>query len=563
MMKSLFLLSLSTFSALANSTPYPITVRGSDDLSFIPKAPSNSTVIQDPTDYDAIVVGAGIAGLSSTVFLGQHSKKVLLIEKDEQLGGNSLGGTTTNGISFGRGAAYWAAPSEEQEQITKALGLNIYTDEYAIPEPSDSYVWKGKLYEEIWSAKTIKKLPSSFEVFYHELKMAQKNNLLSDIPMEESSSLLILDKLSGKDWISQMPIALSKRTDKKSKQVYKRFQNDKQLTAEAPMQDVLDFMDLYCRSALGTSCEQLSAALLASFYIGEAETRYTHPLSNGYLSKTMAEKIQSLSKWISVSTQSTATKIQHINNAVHVEFFKNGQTHKAKAKYLVYAAQLKFAPGIIEDLAKADPEKLAAIQKLQYAHYKVHSVQVKGHPYRNSYDTWLRADDYMPMDPTDVVLGRWMDPKIKAYKGLKDFKKNPADDNGIFTIYQPFFHPMDTTKRPKKNRSEHAEENAQMAVSRMIDLLTPVLHKGQKIEVLSVETSMWPFAMHVAHPGFLTELSPKLRKPLFGRIYFAHNNVGTPCMEEAMFRGHCAANNILKRMDDKFKPESWTKCRLE
>lgn len=38
----------------------------------------------------------------------------------------------------------------------------------------------------------------------------------------------------------------------------------------------------------------------------------------------------------------------------------------------------------------------------------------------------------------------------------------------------------------------------------------------------------------------------------FGNIAFGNSNIGTPSFEEALFRGHCAANKILYRLDPKF-----------
>ena len=49
--------------------------------------------------YDAIVVGAGIAGLTAARILSQHHKKVLLLEKAKVLGG-SLARFKLKGIPF-------------------------------------------------------------------------------------------------------------------------------------------------------------------------------------------------------------------------------------------------------------------------------------------------------------------------------------------------------------------------------------------------------------------------------------------------------------------------------
>jgi len=42
--------------------------------------------------YDAIVVGAGIAGLSTGALLAKAAKKVLILEKNKDVAGCHLGG---------------------------------------------------------------------------------------------------------------------------------------------------------------------------------------------------------------------------------------------------------------------------------------------------------------------------------------------------------------------------------------------------------------------------------------------------------------------------------------
>jgi hypothetical protein len=85
---------------------------------------------------------------------------------------------------------------------------------------------------------------------------------------------------------------------------------------------------------------------------------------------------------------------------------------------------------------------------------------------------------------------------------------------------------------------------------------------GTQIEVRSVETSRWPYSIHIAKPGHFIVEAKVLRRPL-GRIFFANNNIGTPAFEEALFRGHCAANNVLKRVDPSFAQEKWSRCPLD
>jgi monoamine oxidase len=62
---------------------------------------------------------------------------------------------------------------------------------------------------------------------------------------------------------------------------------------------------------------------------------------------------------------------------------------------------------------------------------------------------------------------------------------------------------------------------------------------------LEIESYRWPSSIHVVPPGFFTHWV-KVLKPPFGRIHFAGSNLGTPSFEEALYRGWCAAEEVLK-----------------
>jgi hypothetical protein len=243
-----------------------------------------------------------------------------------------------------------------------------------------------------------------------------------------------------------------------------------------------------------------------------------------------------------------------------VHYVQDGITWEAKAKYAVYAGQLKFAPQLIEDFKKDAPEQADLMSGLEYSHYSVHIVRTKGHPYRAAYDTWTRSADYTEKDFTDVILGRWMNPDINGYEGMRDFSKNPPDDNGVFTIY----HPLPLTDVGEGYDEQQAKDIARYAVDRLLEQYNPMLAAtwGSHIDVVSVVTNRWPFSVHLARPGHFIHKVKIMRRP-FHHVVFGNNNLGTPAFEEALFRGHCAANNVLHRMDKAFQQEKWSRCPLD
>lgn len=540
---------------------YKVVLRGLSSASFLPPEPKGPAAV-DRRRYDAVVVGGGLAGMSAALFLTDKGKSVLLLEKEDILGGLAAGGVSESGVPFNRGVAYWTDGNEEQLKIIEHIGLGGYRERHAIAEPSDSYLLDGKLHLGLWEEETLRGLPASFELFKSELKRADREKLIPAQPFEEYDKL-DLDGLTAADWIRAMPAALAKRDDEEAKRILARFEADKSLPPGDPMRHVVELMDIYCRSALGAHSALVSAAAFANFYISEIVTRYTTPVGTGEAASLVERVLRQRRHLATLKTRSTARKVLQGADGVEVVYLERGKPRKAKAAYAVFAAQLKFAPRIVEGLER-ETERAAAIGALPFSHYSVHVVFTKGHPYRASYDTWIRFADYKETDIPDVILGRWMDPAIRGYEGLRDFKKDPPDDQGILTVYHPFLHSPEPPPQGSPKEDRHMEAVAREAVDQLLRRFGPMLKEnwGTRIEVSSVETNRWPYSIHVAKPGHFRNAARILRRP-FGRVFFANNNIGTPSFEEALFRGHCAANNILKRFDPAFKQEPWSKCPLE
>ena len=559
-------------SSDTDASPFEIIVKGSDAEHFLPKL--DGPVIEDESQYDVVVVGGGLSGLSAAVFLTDAHLKVLLLEKESFLGGLAFGGTTRSGIKFDRGAAYWTDTYNEEQYILSRIGLGDFKKRFAITEPADSFLWNGKLYKGIWENATLADLPASFTIFRDLLVQANNRHLIGDQPIELGNSKLTsvrlrnlkLDGMSATEWIRSMPAQFKLQKTKLAIALYEKYLREHQGGSDEPMSEVLTLLNLYCRSALGSTCENVSALAFANFYISEIQTRYTTQTGTNGATKNMEEILFAKKELFHVKRRAVVGSIEDrgASGAVIRYEYEHG-VHQVKAQYVVYAAQLKFAPMIIKDLTAKDPLKVAAIKGLKYSHYSVHDIFLKSHPFRSSYDTWVSNSESKPSDFTDFILGRWQDPKIQGYKNFRDFKNNPGDSQGIFTIYNPLppeWNERAYSKEEAKGLAEDAIVNLQKVLSSLPQSELPNGFVPAR-DIEYVETNRWPFSVHIPQPGHFTKVAPLLRRRV-GRIYFAHNNIGTPAFEEALFRGHCAADNILLKMNPQFKFESWpTKCPYE
>jgi NAD(P)-binding Rossmann-like domain len=575
-----------------------ICVRGSGEESYDIK-PSEGAPIEDKDSYDVVVVGSGLAGLSASVYLTDHKKRVLLLEKSSGFGGLASGARddeSDNGekganeeVTFGRGAAYWTKAYEEEQAILDHIHLGNFLKENPIPEPIDSYLFNGHLYKGVWDDETMDQLPPSFRVFHFQLQYADIMKQIPDQPIEDADdwhdgSSLYLDTMSTKTWLEQMPSNIKKHLDelvvkfqkaktKKEREYIDSTIKDGQKALEGwlhaglvekvdpvGMKDIVDFLNLYCRSALGTTSESVSAVAFANFYISEIDTRYTSTTGTGEAASHMVDMLKARTDLIEMKDRSPVLSIENTKTGVVVLYNGKKITHSVRAKYAVFAGQIGFAPKVVIGLKDEAPEQAAVMSGLGYAHYSVHNVVVEGHPYRSSYDTWMKNDKSTLADPTDVILGLWMNKDMQGYAGYRDFSKEPPLPHGEFTIYNPMPLTINGTGYTKDEVIKAAIDSVGYLDSSFGTLPDKSDWRGPiEGKIIKVITNRWPFSAHIAKPyHFITEA--KIMRQPFKHVYFANNNLGTPAFEEALYRGHCAALNVLGRLRGKFTHEEWSRC---
>jgi hypothetical protein len=222
-------------------------------------------------------------------------------------------------------------------------------------------------------------------------------------------------------------------------------------------------------------------------------------------------------------------------NGADVYYVKDGKTYKASAPKVIFGASLNVGARIIEDFEAIAPEQYKAVQSLQHRHYLVINLHVKGHPWKRTYDLWLRDDaDYSQAESTDIIDGRWMD-----FKGNEEKR---GDDRGVLTIYQPL--PEAATK--EKLTDEKTMEIAERVVAKAMKLLSKLSKEhdeGKDVKPMLVEINRWLYSIHLVEPGHFSK-ALILKKPV-GNVHFADNNLGVPSIEEGIYRGYEAAQDVL------------------
>jgi len=482
----------------------------------------------DELQYDAIIVGGGLAGLSTALYLSDQGKRVLILEKNDFVGGLASHDTTADGLTHSRAAAYWSSPDKRwQKKLFERLGIGESTDRFRIYRPSDSFLYKGKMYRHIWGKEFLAEAPPNFQLFLEELMRADDRNLIPIHPIEDAKNLT-MDDWTAEEWIRNMPVALKRRTSPEAKALYKKIMSDPRISEDDPMRAVLDLIDVYTRSALGLSVGEVSALALANFYMSEVEDRFTSTKATGEIVERILNILKSRSKLVEIRTGVTASSVQprEEGGTVTSEDIHSKVARIDHAKSVVMALPPKVSAKLVKNFSQIASDKVEAIESIRYTPYLIHQVWVRNYPKDAGYDVWIHDGEYQVGEPTDAIATQWMDPK-----------HHYDSEVTLINLYQPLVEEKET---PSKER---IEELRKIAISSFLRIYNESPNQRVPLTVEKFQSIFWKDAIHQVRPGFFRKIQ-SLSQPV-GDIYFASSTLGLPSVEEAMYRGYRAAKAII------------------
>ncbi|MEM6588848.1 MAG: NAD(P)/FAD-dependent oxidoreductase [Pseudomonadota bacterium] len=155
----------------------------------------------DPLDYDAIIIGAGAAGLAATHALHDAGRQVICLEAAERIGGRSYTDTSIFGVPFDLGG-HWLHYADVNSfiPIGQALGFDLY------PEPGHLHVGGG-----LEEGPTLQRMAQVVEELHRKGQAAQDMSMTEAYDPKDvfdRTALLIktlsagrdMDEISMQDW---------------------------------------------------------------------------------------------------------------------------------------------------------------------------------------------------------------------------------------------------------------------------------------------------------------------------------------------------------------------------
>jgi protoporphyrinogen oxidase len=151
-------------------------------------------------EHDVIVIGGGIAGLTAAYFLAEDDYDVLLLEKEDRVGGRAVSGSYA-GFDYAQGTEYLGEPYGALKKIIRNLDITARE----IPSPMDAHFFDGEFYYgEEGLAMMYLEYTSLDEINGFVEAIQEVYDDYDDIPyFDLESDLAELDQMTAEDWFDQ------------------------------------------------------------------------------------------------------------------------------------------------------------------------------------------------------------------------------------------------------------------------------------------------------------------------------------------------------------------------
>ena len=435
---------------------------------------------------DFVIVGGGMAGLTSAWFLKDHD--VLLLDQYADLGGQSRGGAF-QGIKYSYGPAYVDTIDGIYGELYRDLGIK---PEALKPDDND-FFWQKK-----WLHGTAANDSSSLHREFQKLFGATRD-AIKNLPFEDTAAAMQRPDLAKLDATPFSSL----------------------LNGYSP--EFISFMDSVCKSEFCGTVAQVSALTGAYLLEDLQSVNYVFPGGNGAIAEALTAKIKKANA-NSLHSGAFAWKVQLNDSGANVLYTSaDGELHNVACKHVIVATPAMVARRLITNL---DDRQKANLMPFRYGSYLVANCLLNKQLLKGAYDKWLAQ----PFTFSDIVRAE------TPYEIAGTYSEKMGS---VLTLYHPW-EPGSPGRgllmagdRPTFAKTAHDQ------------LAELVEHLDEHLQ--EVVLTRWGHAIAVPGLGYFGKLQ-KIASSCAGRYSLAHSSIqGLQCAESAIRGARSAADRALKK----------------
>ncbi len=512
-------------STLVNGIPFAPWFTGDDfpDPNSIPFHVAWNGSPPAPTEeVEVAIVGGGLSGLASAFLLKQHHP--VLFDLRPRFGGNALGEKWL-GQHASLGSAYFITPDPGTflNRFYRRLGLHLVKEEALPPDP---VVINGAIQGNFWSGQGLSPTEQFAFQRYAAVVTHMAHNAYPEIPLSTSPgaahAVRTLDLVDFRSNVeAQMGVPLTP------------------LLAAA--------VQGYFYSSFGVGMEDISAAAGWNFVAAEEFGRWVLPGGNAWMAHRLWQKLRAVELARPPSAPpllragARVVDVRRAGPKVLVTWIDdNQQTRSLLADEVIMACGKHICRHVLHNLASLDPDKHAAMQRVETMAYVVANVLLDVPPPLSSYDVFLVENQAFPMTaqafeaaprPVDVLNG--------------SFAEQGFPQKSVLTLYWPL--PWFTARF-----SLLINDPWQNYASTLVPYLNSVLGmlNVAPSAVRQVRLSRWGHAMPVARPNFIADGVPhELLRPFQDHIWFVNqDNWALPAVENSLLDAESVTAQVRENL---------------
>ena len=524
-------------SAPFNPIPHNPTSVMVDGIPFAPKFTGdhffnphtglpflNDTKITPDEETDVIVVGGGMSGMATAYML--RDQRPILLEMWDRFGGNAQG-ETWRGTSYSLGSAYIITPDKGSflESFYKDLGLD---QAFRLSIDDDTHEIDGVVRTNLYDGLDLP--PDQVQCFndYADL-VALMGEEYPEIPYPKGDEKYIfeLDRLTLKDHV--------------------------EMSLGGPVPTLLEAgIQSYCYSSFCAGWEEISAASGWNFVAAEEFGRWVFPGGNAYMINQMWRRLARMKSKgeggpiLRAGCQVVDIRLDGpdhvlVTHRTATPLAKNKFSHKFKtirARRVVVACPKHIAKHVIHDIDKLDPQKLDAMDQIDYGAYLVVNVLLRRPIPQDFYDVFLLGKEgEFPTNDTDASLQRHV---IDMTQGSYN---TPPGAFGELTLYWPL--PWGSSRFTLVGGQGSFDDYAKRLAEQLPGMLKLIDMAVE--DVVQVRMTQWGHAMPRSEPNFIASGKAELvQRPIDDRIWFVNqDNWVLPAVENALIDANTYVPQLL------------------